>query len=455
LPVSSVKKARAISDTQSVRVALTHKFVFGSLVVGASVVGFPLLLGGTGIDPPPWLYPFVALGAAGLIGFYLSRDLTRSFQSLRTATEQISRGNLSARVEVEENPRFPDETYGLARSIQAMAASLRELVEHVQSTADRVSRAAHELTHAAQQVSGNNTDISSTVSDLARTVAEQQKLLQNANLLIHEIASTIELNASRAREAFGFAAEANQKANSGVDVSRLAIEKMRMVFERVEQSVARVFELEEKTRHVGQITGIITSVANSTNLLSLNASIEAARAGEAGRGFSVVADEIRKLAESAGESAEEIAKLIHEIQTETNEVADEMRESSLGVKEGREDMDTMAHSLEHIRSAVSEAASRAEEIFHGTDSHTQSLERMVDSMDEVARVAAGNATALDAVVTTSGDQVGSMADMVTSSKSLTELAEQLRVVLRGFETGGTPPSVAHETAAGEGREDAA
>jgi methyl-accepting chemotaxis protein len=359
-----------------VRVGLTHKFVFGSLVVGASVVGFPPLFAWTGIDPPAWLAFFVALGAAGLIGFFLSRDLARSFQSLRAATEQISRGELTARVEVVTNPRFPDETHGLARSIQAMAASLRELVEHVQSTADRVSRAAHELTRSTQGVSANNKEITSTVSDLARTVAEQQKLLHDANHLIHEIASTIELNASRAREAFGFAAEANQKANSGVDVSRLAIEKMRMVFERVEKSVGRVFELEEKTRHVGQITGIITSVASSTNLLSLNASIEAARAGEAGRGFSVVADEIRKLAESAGESAEEITKLIHEIQSETNEVADEMRESSLGVKEGREDMDTMAHSLEHIRAAVSEAASRAEEIFHGADSHTQSVERM-------------------------------------------------------------------------------
>ena len=78
---------------------------------------------------------------------------------------------------------------------------------------------------------------------------------------------------------------------------------MRTVFERVEQSVATVFELEAKTRHVHQITEIITSVAHRTNLLSLNASIEAARAGEAGRGFSVVADEIRKLAESAGHAA--------------------------------------------------------------------------------------------------------------------------------------------------------
>jgi methyl-accepting chemotaxis protein len=316
-----------------------------------------------------------------------------------------------------------------------MAASLRELVEHVQKTADRVSRAAHELTRSAEHVSCNNGEISAAVASLAESVAEQQKLLSDANRLSHELAGTVERNSERAREAFGFAAEANQKANAGVDVARLAIEKMKMVFERVEQSVARVFELEEKTRHVNQITALITTVAHRTNLLSLNASIEAARAGEAGRGFSVVADEIRKLAESAGRSAEEISKLIHEIQVDTHEVADEMRESSIGVREGREDVDTIASSLEHIRSAVGEAATRAEGIFHGTDSHTRDLERMVGAMDEIAKVAESNAAAIEGVATTSNRQLDSMSEMVTSATSMSELAEQLRGVLRRFETG--------------------
>jgi methyl-accepting chemotaxis protein len=278
-------------------------------------------------------------------------------------------------------------------------------------------------------------NISTTVTELAEGVTEQQKLLQDANRGIHEIASTIELNAARAREAFGFAAEANQKANSGVDVARLAIEKMRLVFERVEQSVARVFELQEKTRAVSQITGIITSVASSTNLLSLNASIEAARAGEAGRGFAVVADEIRKLSESAAQSTEEISTLVNEIQTETNEVADDMREATLVVKEGREDIYTMAHSLEHIRSAVSEAALRAEEIFHGADSQTQDLERMVKSMDDVSRVAGGNADVLADIATTSRGQVDSMTEMVAYAKLLSDSAEELRATLRRFDTG--------------------
>jgi len=413
---------------------MTHKFVLGSLLVGAAVVGLPALLRWSGWAVAPWISPFVALGVSGLLGYLLSRRLATTFQGLHRATEQISRGNLATRVSVDADPGFPDEIDDLSRSIQAMARSLRELVGHVQNTADQVSNAAHELTGSAQRASQSNDHISATVTELAHSAEAQQKLLRDATRLIHEIASTIDLNAARAREAFGFAAEANQKANSGVDIARLAIEKMRLVFERVEKSVGRVFDLEAKTRHVHQISEIITGVAQRTNLLSLNASIEAARAGEAGRGFSVVADEIRKLAESAGRSAEEISKLIHEIQSDTNEVADEIRESSVGVGEGREDVDTIAHSLEAIRAAVSEAAVRAEEIFHGADTHTRDIERMVASMDEIAKVSSRNADSIASVVGTSGVQVAAMNEVVASTRSLSELAESLRGVLRGFHT---------------------
>ncbi len=417
------------------RVALTHKFVLGSLIVGAAVVGFPVLLASGGVDVAPWVSIFVALGAGGTIGFFLSRAVAQNFTVLRRTTEQISRGDLRALEGPSRRPLFHDETHDLACGIHRMAANLRELMESVQQTSDQVSGAARGLNDSVAEVSGGNERISAAVASFSESVSEQQELLQQANRSIHEIASTIELNASRAREAFGFAAEANQKANSGVDVSRLAIEKMRTVFEQVERSVARVFELEAKTRHVHQITGIITSVAHRTNLLSLNASIEAARAGEAGRGFSVVADEIRKLAESAGQSAEEIAKLIHEIQSDTNEVADGMRESSLVVGEGREDIDTVAASLEQIRLAVSEAARRAEEIFEGADSHTRDVERMVGSMDEIAKVAARNAEAIEGVASTTEAQLSSMSSMVGSSQTVSQLAEQLRAALRRFETG--------------------
>jgi len=426
-----------------VRISLSHKFIVGSLLVAGCAAAFPHVVHAAGFAVSPWVIPFVALLAGAGLGFVLSRQISANVQTLIAATDSIRRGDLTARVEIDERARLQDETFELARSLRGMLASLRELVLHVQRASDRVAGAARDLARSAQSASRGNEEITSTIAGVAKGAAHQQELLQGAARVIHDIASAVELNAGRAREAFGFAAEANQKANAGVDVSKLAIEKMRVVFERIEQTGSLVFQLEAKTRHVHQITGIITSVAQRTNLLSLNASIEAARAGEAGRGFSVVADEIRKLAESAGRSSEEISKLIHEIQAETQEVADEMRESSSLVGEGREDVNTIAHSLEQIRGAVGEAASRAEEIFQGADEQARDAERMVSSMDEIARVGQHNAERVDEVAETSRGQLGAMSEVVGCVDSLNELAEELRKMVRRFETGASTRGEPH------------
>jgi methyl-accepting chemotaxis protein len=422
-----------------VKLALSHKFVVGSLLVAATVLLFPHLALRAGLAVAPWVSPFVALGVGGALGFFLSRELAHKFQALRNTTERISQGDLTVQVKVAPG-RFHDETNDLARSIHGMLDNLRELVGHVQRTTDRLSSAAKSLFASARDASAGDEATSVAADRVAKGVAHQQELLHGAIQLIQEIASAIELNASRAREAFGFAAEANQKANAGVNISRLAIEKMRSVFQRVEQSGNMVFQLEAKTRHVHQITEIIHSVVQRTNLLSLNASIEAARAGEAGRGFSVVADEIRKLAESAGRSAEEISKLVHEIQGGTGEVADEMRQSSQVISEGREDVDTVAHSLEQIRAAVSEASSRAEEIFQEADAQAQGAERMVRSMEEIEAVASANASTVHEVSTAAQRQLAAMSETVRSAEALTSHAEELRGVLRRFRTGPRPAS---------------
>jgi len=420
-----------------VRIALSSKFVGGSLAVAGAALAIPAGIRGLGLDFPDWGSFFIALGAGGVIGFFLARILGRKFEALREVTESIRRGDLAVEVSPPRSGAFSDETDDLALGIERMLEQLRELVRSVQRTAQRVTTAAHELNDQIQEVRKGNEGISGTISGVAGGVSHQQDLLESASTLIQEIASEIELNAGRAREAFGFAAEANQKAGTGVDVARLAIEKMRSVFQRVEDAGGKVFELEGKTRHVHQITEIITDVAHRTNLLSLNASIEAARAGEAGRGFSVVADEIRKLSESAGRSAEEISKLIHEIQTDTGEVADEMRQSSQVIGEGREDVNTIAASLEQISMAVSEAASRAEDIFHGADSHATSAERMVTSMQEIAGVASGNAQGVEEVAHTARCQLEAVSAMVEGSEALANLAEEMRGSLRGLRTGST------------------
>jgi methyl-accepting chemotaxis protein len=420
-----------------VRIPLSQKSALGAVLVGCTALFLPGLLEAAGILVSPGAVPMVGLLGSAALGYWLARSQAAAARALRDAAQEISRGRLGVDFALSA-PHFRDEISELGASMREMAGNLSELLVSAQGNANSVTETAQDLLRAVDRLGVGNREIASTVTHLSDSVAEQQRLLLDANQLIHEMAATIEQNAARAREAFGFAAEATQKAASGVDITRLAIQKMRTVFERVEQVVARVFELEEKTRHVHQITEMITEVAHRTNLLSLNASIEAARAGEAGRGFSVVAEEIRKLAESAGSSAEEIAKLVDEIQTGTGEVADQMRESRVVVGEGREDVDTIASSLEQIRSAVGEAAGRSEEIFEGADAQARDVERIVSAMDALKQVESRNAQALVQVTATAGSQESSMERLREVAGAVAAKSEALQANLRRVDTGRAP-----------------
>ncbi|MHA7838248.1 MAG: methyl-accepting chemotaxis protein [bacterium] len=418
------------------RLSLTVKFVIGALLVAGATSFVPDLARELGIEFSTWGTFFVALGVGGGIGFFLSRMLGVKFDELRSATHRIREGDLRVEIRTRSDSAFADEVDDLAASLAGMLERLRALVARVQSTAHSVSASSSGLENALDSLRRSSEAISSTVATLASGVDQEQELLGQASHQMSQISTEIDLNAGRAREAFGFAAEANQKAGTGVEVARLAIEKMKAVFERVEGTGDKVFELEAKTRHVHQITEIITSVAHRTNLLSLNASIEAARAGEAGRGFSVVADEIRKLSESAGRSADEISQLMHEIQADTAMVADEMRQSSQVIGEGREDVNTIAGALGQISTAVSEAAQRAEEIFHGADSHSLNAQAMVSSIDDIAKVAGGNGRSITEFNETVRGQLQTLDDIFLAAEALAGLASELDRSLTIFRTEG-------------------
>jgi methyl-accepting chemotaxis protein len=407
-----------------VRISLVRKFVLGSLAAAAAALAVPAVLESLHVATALWLRAGLALAVGGAVAYALARRTLGDHALAFALLGRVGRGDLSPAEPLA--PAFaPDESHELARGAAELYEKLRVLSSEALATGDRLERAVASFAGAASSADGAAREIAETIAEVAKGGAHQRTLLADVQRLSGEIASAIEANAERAREAFGFAAEANQKANSGVDVSRLAIEKMRNVFERMDNAGKMVFDLEAKTRHVHQITELITSVASRTNLLSLNASIEAARAGEAGRGFAVVADEIRKLAESAQRSADEISKLVGEIESETRSVADEMRESGQVIAEGRDDVNTIAHSLGQIRAAVGEASSRAEEIFEQADVQAQGAERMVSAMSEVASVSAANFGSVDLVAGAAERQLESMAGIVASTQGLAALAREL------------------------------
>jgi methyl-accepting chemotaxis protein len=400
-------------------------------------VAVPPLAETLGITVNVGLVNALAVVLGGAVGAALAGRMMGGHEHAAQLVRRAARGDAGALAAMPHGAAIEDEAHELAANAALLGERLAALSGDAQAISDRMQRAMSGFAQSGKRADATAREISETVGEIAKGGANQRTLLADVQRLSAEIAAAIESNASRAREAFGFAAEANQKANSGVDVSRLAIEKMRSVFERMDNTGKMVFELEAKTRHVHQITELITSVASRTNLLSLNASIEAARAGEAGRGFAVVADEIRKLAESAQRSADEISKLVGEIESDTHNVADQMRESGQVIAEGRDDVNTIAHSLGQIQAAVGEASSRAEEIFEQADVQAQGAERMVAAIGQVAEVAAGHLASVDLVAGAAERQIEAMAEIVGASSELGAVARDLAEATQRVRQGGS------------------
>lgn len=418
------------------RLSLVHKFALGSLAAAGTALAVPALARAFAVTAEPALVNALAVLAGGAVGAALASRLLGEHAQAAQLARRAARGDTGALRELHGSAALEDEAHELAACAASFGERLGALAHDTQSVAERLQRAVDAFSQSGKRADATAHEIAETVAELAKGGANEKVLLADVQRLSAEIASAIEANASRAREAFGFAAEANQKANSGVDVSRLAIEKMRNGFERMEHTGKLVFELERKTRHVHQITELITSVASRTNLLSLNASIEAARAGEAGRGFAVVADEIRKLAESAQRGADEISKLVGEIESDTHNVADEMRLSGQVIAEGRDDVNTIAHSLGQIQAAVGEASTRAEEIFEQADVQTQGAERMVSAISEVANVATAHVASVDTVAGAAERQIEAMAEVEGASRELAVVAREIAEATQRARNGG-------------------
>jgi methyl-accepting chemotaxis protein len=412
------------------RLELTHKFAIAFVLAIGVALALPPVLDSLGVAP--WASLFVALGVGAAFGWLVSKRITRNVRNLRECTDRISSGDLTAEVELEGWAYLTDETVDLARSVHGMLFSLRDLVQHVHAAAEQVAQAARELLNSAEHVNATNQEISGTMDLMTRAAARQQGDIGRTSDRIRETADHIASNARQAREAFGFSAEARERAESGVEVSRRAIDKMQSLFEHAEQAGDLVVHFDEKIRSVSRITEVITSIAEKTHLLSLNASIEASHAGDAGRGFSVVAEEIRKLAENTADSAEQISDLIAQVEQESRRASEAMHLVGQGATEGRANLDGIFASLEGIRDGVQEAAHRAEIIFHKADGQASKAERMVQDVDAIARVADENSGATDDMRGSLAVQVDAMERMVKQAARLSETSDRLEELARRF-----------------------
>ncbi len=365
-------------------------------------------------------------------GLFYSRMITGDLHELIESARHISQGDLTEGVKIQRKKRYPDEIDDLIGSINAMLESLRELAGRTQNTAINISQSAQNLSATAQEMNASTEEISGTIEEISRGAELQASLVENTSKTVREMAGSIELTSSNAMVTSTSVSEAATKAQQSGDLSNVATEKTKSVFEKMANSQEMVVRFGEKTQRIGKIVEMITNIARQTNLLALNATIEAARAGEYGKGFAVVADEIRKLAEGTSVSAEQITDLVAEVEAESNRVVTVMRETANDISEGQEDLGTIRASLEEIVQMVTTAAEKVRNISDLSQIQSEGAKELVRSIDEIAKVAHDNASNTEEVSAATQEQTASMQEMSSSAQALSRLSDEMKTLVSRF-----------------------
>lgn len=307
---------------------------------------------------------FLGISLALLVARIISKPLTSGVE----VANRIAGGDLTVQVQVDS----ADETGQLMNAMQSMVENLRTMISRTAEISTGIASASAELRATAE-----------TISTGAEEVANQTNTVATAGEEMSSTSSDIARNCTMAADASRMTIDS---ANSGAAVVNETIRGMSVIAERVQQSSRTVEALGARSDQIGQIVGTIEDIADQTNLLALNAAIEAARAGEQGRGFAVVADEVRALAERTTRATREISEMIKSIQSETKEAVKAMGEGVHEVEKGTESSMRSGQALEDILSRINEVAMQVSQIATAAEEQTATTSEVSMNIQQISEV---------------------------------------------------------------------
>ncbi|PKO17715.1 MAG: hypothetical protein CVU39_04330 [Chloroflexi bacterium HGW-Chloroflexi-10] len=353
------------------------------------------------------------------------RSMINYLQELANASTEMAKGNLS----VDVKPLSGEDVLGTA--FAEMSLSLRSVVSQVTRQASELDQSARQLALAATQASLATEQIAVTIQEVARSTSSQAESLTRATASIDQTTRAIEGVAGGAQEqasAVGKAStitaditqtiqqvtkntdsvtenadNAAKAAQNGAKTVQETITSIESIREKVGISAAKVQDLGQRSEEIGIIVSTIEDIASQTNLLALNAAIEAARAGEQGKGFAVVADEVRKLAERSASATREIAGIIHTVQSTVEETALAMKTSAEEIQRGVNSAASAGLALEEILRAAQTVQVQADQAARAAARMNQASGELVDSMDRVSAVVEENTASTEEMAASSGE----------------------------------------------------
>jgi methyl-accepting chemotaxis protein len=371
----------------------------------------------------------IALIVAIGLAYIIVRSITKRLTAIEETAKRIASGDLTME---DLNIKTKDEIGKLAGSFNQMKANLRSLISEVTLSSQQVAASSTELTASAEETSQATQNIATTIQEVASGSEQQAVSTQETAKSMNQMASAVQQIAGNTEGMATSADEAAGIATDGRESIQKAVEQMNSINTTVTGLAEAARGLGKRSQEIEEMVHLITDIASQTNLLALNAAIEAARAGEHGRGFAVVADEVRKLAEQSANSAQQIVNLISTIQSDISSAIQGAEMATRETNSGIQVVTEAGASFDRIYNAVQTVSSQIEEVSAAVEQMSAGAEQVVQAIDIVSGIATTSADNTQNVAAGTEEQLASMEEISASAGTLSKMAEQLQDTVAKF-----------------------